>query len=510
MTMKKVDRRLTAIAAIVLLLTTACSIGYATTAVEASPIPTTQETHPTAAQPIPDAVTTTVHLPLLTATPGTPPSGDLLQPTDLVYLGAFRLPGSDDPPETFAYGGNAMTFNPDGDPTNADALPGSLFITGHDRQAWGGLPDGDQVAEVSIPEPMVAADPSALPEATFLQGFHDVAAGHFTDMEEIPKLGMQYLNHPATGPRIHLTWGQHLQPENRASHAWFSPNLETPDLQGEWFIGDVGLYSVNGYMFDIPTEWADAYADGQYLATGRMRDGGQGGMGPALFAYRPWQADGSAPPDGAHLTTYTPLLLYENAYNTEEFVRAMNGYQHPDEWEGGAWMTTPSGKAAVVFAGTKATGEKMWYGYVHPNGPQLPCVDAHVSDIVTCRMADGSPCPSGDFSGCCDEAAETCVTGRGWWSNRFDAQLIFYDPAQLAQVAQGILEPWEPQPYAVLDIDEHLYMNPTGTDEYMIGFGDQRRYRIGAAAYDRQSGHLYVLEQYADGARPVVHVWRVK
>jgi hypothetical protein len=32
-----------------------------------------------------------------------------------------------------------------------------------------------------------------------------------------------------------------------------------------------------------------------------MRDGGQGGMGPALFAYRPWQEDGSPPPAGTHL-----------------------------------------------------------------------------------------------------------------------------------------------------------------------------------------------------------------
>ena len=26
----------------------------------------------------------------------------------------------------------------------------------------------------------------------------------------------------------------------------------------------------------------------------------------------------------------------------------MKGYQHPDEWSGGAWITTKSGKSAVV------------------------------------------------------------------------------------------------------------------------------------------------------------------
>jgi hypothetical protein len=262
-------------------------------------------------------------------------------------------------------------------------------------------------------------------------------------------------------------------------------------------------------MFDIPSAWADAHAEGRYLATGRMRDGGQGGMGPTLFAYRPWLPDGSAPPSGAHLAE-TVLLLYENVYNTDEIVRSLNGYQHPDEWEGGAWITTPSGKSAVLFAGTKSTGTKYWYGYINPAGPEYPCVDTAMTDFVTCRQADGSSCPPEDFAGCCDENAGACISNRGWWTTRFDAQFILYDPNELAQVAAGALHSWEPQPYAVIDIDEHLYFSPPEWDEVEVGWGDQRRYRTGDAAYDRDGGLLYVLELYADGARPVVHVWQVR
>jgi hypothetical protein len=447
--------------------------------------------------------------PTRTTAPTTPMPSQLVQPSDMVYVGAFRLPGGDTPPQTFAYGGNAMTFNPDGDPTNNDAYPGSLFVMGHDRMPYGDLPDGSQVAEVSIPVPGSAPNPADLPQAGFIQDFHDVTAGFFTQLEEIPKTGMQYLNHPATGPKIHLCWGQHLQLPDVASHAWFNASLDRPNLQGVWFVSDHNLYSVNGYMFDIPADWADAHVEGRYLATGRFRDGGQGGMGPVLIAYRPWLADGSAPPSGTRLPA-TTLLLYENAYNTSEFVRCMNGYQHPDEWEGGAWITTPSGKSAVLFAGTKSTGAKHWYGYIHPDGPEYPCVDAHVTDFVTCRMADGSSCPPEDFAGCCDEDQGTCVTGRGWWSNSFDAQLILYDPADLARVAAGEIESWQPQPYASLDIDEHLYLAPPVWDEYTVGMGVQRRNRIGAAAYDRNSGLLYVLEQSAEEAKPVVHVWRIQ
>ena len=457
-----------------------------------------------------------IHLPLVLErapvpfpTPTRPPSARLVQPRDLVYLGAFRLPGGDTPPKTFAYGGNAMTFNPDGDPRGPDdGLPGSLFITGHDRQAWGELPNGDQVAEVNIPVPVRSRSLSDLPTAAFLQDFHDVLAGQFTNMDEIPKVGMQYLNHPATGPKIHVAWGQHLQPQDQPSHGWFNPDLSHPDFKGTWFIGHQNLYSVNGYMFDIPTAWGDAHAGGRYLATGRMRDGGQGGMGPTLFAYRPWQPDGSPPPSGTHLQEVT-LLLYENAYNTEAITRCLRGYQHPDEWEGGAWITTPSGKEAVLFAGTKSNGTKYWYGYINPAGPQYPCVDAHVTDFPTCRLANGSPCPPADMKGCCDDEQGTCVSQRGWWSTHFDAEFILYDPADLARVAAGEISSWEPQPYAVVDIDEHLYFSPPEWDRAMVGWGDQRRYRIGPAAYDRQHSLLYVLELFVDDARPVVHVWRV-
>jgi hypothetical protein len=136
-------------------------------------------------------------------------------------------------------------------------------------------------------------------------------------------------------------------------------------------------------------------------------------------------------------------------------------------------------------------------------------VDDQATDYVICRLADGSLCPPEDLTGCCDEDAGTCASYRGWWSTHFDAQLILYDPADLARVAAGELEPWEPQPYAALDIDEHLYLDPPEWDVTTLGWGDQRRSRIGDAAFDRQNGYLYVLELYAEGAKPVVHVWQV-
>ena len=430
-----------------------------------------------------------------------------LQPVDFEYLGAFRLPGDGERPETFAYGGSAMTFNPDGDPSGqADGFPGSLFITGHDRLPYGELPDGGQVAEISIPAPSLAGTVDSLSQAAFLQPFQDVAAGFFIGLDEIPRIGMAYLDHPATGAKIHLAWGQHLQPDPpAASHAWFDPDLSTPKMQGTWFIGQQSLYSVNDYLFEIPAGWADQHAGGRYLATGRFKDGGWSGMGPALFAYRPWLEPGGAPPPSGTRLEETVLLHYASSEETAGIEHCLDGYQHPDEWSGGAWITTTGGKTAVLFAGTKSNGTKYWYGYVNPAGAAYPCVEGEmVGDFDLCRLADGQPCPPADLVECSDHNDY-----RGWWSTRFDAQFILYNPDDLARVAAGDRLPWEPQPYAAVDLDAHLFLNPAGVEIDMLSTGDQRRYRIGDVAYDRAHDLLYVLELFADEARPVVHVWRV-
>jgi hypothetical protein len=415
-------------------------------------------------------------------------SATRLGPEDIVYLGAFRLPGGEDRPQTFAYGGNAMTFNP---------ARGSLFVTGHDRLPYGELPDGSQVAEISVPTPVIAGSAAALPIADFVQSFHDAAHGLFQGLDEIPRIGLQYLDHPATGPALHLAWGQHLQDPGDPTHAMLSAALGSGNPRGPWWLAGVSSYSVNGYMFEIPAEWANAHTGGRVLATGRFKDGGWSGKGPALYAYVPWLGGGIAA-DGATLAP-TRLLQYESSESSESVTaNAMTGYQHPDEWEGGAWVTTASGKAAVVFVGTKSVGNKYWYGWVHPGGPELPCVETEfLGQFPLCWNADGTQCPASDLGGCNGHNDY-----RGWWSTRFVARMIFYDPSQLAQVAAGTLASSAPQPYAWLDIDSRLFLTGESVEPELLGHGGQRRYRIGDTAFDRATGRLFVLELFADGAKP--------
>ncbi len=437
-------------------------------------------------------------------------NNNLIQPENLVYHGAFRLPGNGVRPLTFSYGGAALTYNPRGNPeAGPGESPGSLFIMGHNRMPYGELSDGNQVAEINIPLPVVSEWVNTLNQARFIQPFENVISDFYPTLNEIPRAGMQYLETSATGPLIHLAFGQHMQEEAEnivASHAWFNPDLSTPAMQGTWHIGHQSPYSVNEYIFEIPSAWAEEHTGGRPLATGRFRDGGWSGMGPALFAYQPWVDDAGTPAAPNTRLEETTLLLYQSSRHTENITRCLDGYQHPDEWAGGAWLTSDEGRVAVLFAGTKSIGERYWYGFINPLGPEHACVEsAFIGHFTLCRLADGTPCP--------DESSATCeghTSNRGWWTNQFQARFILYDPADLAAVAGGEIEPWEPQPYAFLDIDRHLFLNPDTVEPDMLGTGSQRRFRLGDVAYDRENGWVYVLELYADQARPVIHAFKIE
>jgi hypothetical protein len=395
---------------------------------------------------------------------GTIPAGRVL-PGDLAYRGAFRLPGPSGG-SSWEWSGDALAYCPSGDPSGrADGYPGSIYGIGHDWEK--------QVSEISIPAPVISASRNVeeLNTATTLRAFTDVrrGVGDLERFQEIIRVGMAYL--PAQGAqttgKLYLSWGQHMQESEDLrvpSHMWCE--LDLAGARGAWRVGNYSCYSVNDYMFDIPASWAAANTPGLRLATGRFRDGGWGGQGPALFAIGPWN-EGNAPPNGAVLPA-TPLLLYSSTATDTPPYHTMTNYHHADEWTGAAWLTT-SDAASVVFVGTKGTGD-CWYGL--PDGTVWP---------------DEAPYP------------EDPENQRGWWSTSFVGQMLFYDPADLAAVARGTMEPWRPQPYAAMGLDDRLFHSR----------GAQVKGHVAACCFDRERGVLYVLEPFADGDKPIVHVWQV-
>jgi hypothetical protein len=401
-------------------------------------------------------------------------SADPLDPDDLKYRGAFRLPEG----ERWEYSGYAMTYCPVGDAQGPeDGYPGSIFIIGHDHH--------QEIAEISIPVPMISLqkEPSQLNVAHILQGLTDIKGDMFEYLE-IPRAGLAYMGdgEVAGEGKLYFCWGQHFQ-DNEPSHGWCETDLSDPQTKGPWLFGDLPNYTTNDYLFDVPSEWADINAPGKYLASGRFRDGHWSGRGPALFIFQPPGED-DAPEPGSKLENIIPLLLYgTNLPGAVEITNVdsieMEGFGEADEWSGGAWLTSPGG-SAIIFAGTKAVG-KNWYGF--SNGVEWP------TDI--------------DENTVYPEVPEWPFDDRGWWSGKIQAEFIFFDPADLVSVAKGEKKPYEPQPYATLEIDEYLF-------DPELNMQRSKRYLLGAICFDREHGFLYVVERRADEERSLIHVWQIE
>jgi len=406
-----------------------------------------------------------------------------IMPSDLEYKGAFRMPsrGFSDA-ESWDWGGTSMTFYPAGDPFGPDdGYTGSIFGTGHEQHQY--------VSEISIPVPVVSTTKNldVLNTAVTLQDFQDIRGDFLGDYVEIARVGLEYLSKQGSqvSDKIHFCLGQHFQEDSDVTHGWFELSLAEPDRKGGWVIGDQIPYSVNDYIFEIPLSWADVYTPGMLLATGRYRDGGWSGQGPSLFAYGHWN-DGNPPLPGTFLSN-VPLLKYDSSdvidviHDTS--ARIMDGYHHSDEWSGGEWITTGD-RSAVIFVGTKGVGE-YWYGY--SDGTRVPTDGSEFTGTVP-------PYPHDD---------------RGWWSTRFEAQILFYDPDDLAAVAMKEKDPFEPQPYSVLNIDQYLFhLDKIDHPDFPP---DQNKYRLGAACFNPSLSYLYVFEFRGDrdNDRPLVHVWKV-
>jgi hypothetical protein len=344
------------------------------------------------------------------------------------------------------------------------------------------------VSEISIPAPVISQNIEDLNVAETLQPFADVTDGLF-DFEaiELPRAGIAYLppQGTQTSPRLHFTIGWHFQEMGDPSHGWSALDLSHPQAAGPWIFDGYSNYVTDDYLFEIPQPWADAIGPGMRLATGRAREGPWSGLGPALFAYAPWQ-DGNPPAAGATLQTIAPLLLYGEQLPGEIDIatdpgRAMQDYGDSDHWMSGAWLTAGD-KAAVIFVGTKALG-KSWYGF--DNGV-----------VWDYECAEQSP-PT------CPEVPEWPHDNRGYWAEDYQAQIIFYDPADLVAVARGDKASWEPQPYAALSLDDHLFDPHLRPEDY-------KRDLVGAVAFDRERGLLFIVERLADEYRSVIHIWQVK
>ncbi|MCP3900262.1 MAG: hypothetical protein GY707_11185, partial [Desulfobacteraceae bacterium] len=248
-----------------------------------------------------------------------------INPKDLEYKGAFRLPQGSNGTD-WSYSGNALTYFSKGDPKGKkDGFEGSLFATGNDTHLF--------VSEITIPKPVISKNKriSELNIAKTLQPFKNVF-GKVVDYLEQPRVGLCYLStqgKPEQG-RIHFSIGLHIQETGfDPSHGSFGLDLSNLRISGLTAFKNYSGYVTNDYMCEIPKTWADTNLKGYVLATGRGREGPWAGGGPALFAYKPSQNNSSL----------APLLLYgKQIPNLPEISsnknQKMPGYSESDRFRG--------------------------------------------------------------------------------------------------------------------------------------------------------------------------------
>jgi hypothetical protein len=392
----------------------------------------------------------------------------LLQPSDLVYQGAFAYPAG----EEWAYSGHALAYCPEGDPTGPDdGCPGSLYATGHVHD--------DLVGEMTIPEPVVSDRFSDLPTASVLQPLTDITGGWKDNCAHEGCIyrevdGLAYLP-----PLDKIAWNlrdwYNVAAYDQDSLGW--SNLEMSGAQGVWHIGprpseDDLFHNAKtcNYLFLAPESFANAHLDGKYLIAGNHREAGAlgGSQGPTLYALAPWE-DGNPPASGQSLDALALLHypeLYDCVWESEGDIREnpapgtchFPDYRAKDDWGGGGWIQTTE-KAAILIFGRKGLGDNCY-------GTQAEC--------------GGDPCDM----------------YKGYHAYPYEPQILFYNPAELIEAMGEATDPWDVLPYAV--------HRPTGE------VFDPTCARFGAVAHDREMGLLYATEREAGSwGETIVHVWEI-
>jgi len=473
-------------------------------------------------------------------TPTSPPGGATpnVNLSDINYLGAFRVNwtgGNRWNFVAFHYNASGIDgYNPGGDPGGgADGYPGSLYSVGHSYFS------GGMAYEINIPTPVISPSKNInqLNAATILQGPTGVAGVNPTGSSDL-YWGLEFMSpHGAqTTNKLYHFVGTHFEDAERFNIYWSETNLSTPQLAGSWRAGnDSQLHwiNTNHYSLTVPTAWADAHVNGKYLGVGRFREGmANTSAGPVLIVIAPW-LQGNPPASGTRLNANL-LLKYKTFVDvntcSSEPEKCISQFNWDDDWEGAVWADV-NGKQAVMFSGNKGLNGS-WYGWRGEvcNLNTNTCVFSgnSCSDDSDCNHQhrvvalgngghscstvpnDGIPCTE------CDGSAPSCISisgaygggNRGYRADYYVDQILLYDPDDLAAVVQGTKQAWEPQPYARLDITQHMFgYDPTG----------YRKIKVGGMAIDNQRGLLYVTETYGeddpdpgDADLPIVHVFRIQ
>lgn len=393
--------------------------------------------------------------------------GGLLLAGDLEYLGAFRLPGGrfgcSDDSCGFAYGGGAISYNPQNH---------SLFIGAQRRRA--------KIAEVNIPALVNSSDPAALNVATVRQNPTDLALGQITGVGAGGATVSNGVNAAGTlleGSRLLVSASAYYDAGYQAVNTHFAANAQWGDGTPS-AVGYSGMLRVapdapqagfvSGYMGRIPDRWQARLGGTALTGQACIPIISRTSLGPSVFAFNAAQVGVVNPTPASALVHYPSghwtLGAYETQNPNANQATEING------------VVFPEGTRSVLFFGRHGTGPT--------------CYGAGTDD----------PNLHGQFA---TDGSRYCYdptdSAKGTHAYPYTMQVWAYDAAVLATVKDGTRQPWEALPYAVWTFSLPIQ-------------GASRR--LGGAAYDAATQTLYVsaADAYRDGSSPmpVIHALRVR
>ena len=186
--------------------------------------------------------------------------------------------------------------------------------------------------------------------------------------------------------------------------------------------------------------------------------------GPAAFAIDPSQF-GTIDPLPA-----VPLLYYPSQHPLANWGDTSPLFNGATQMGG---VVFPEGTRSVLFFGMQGLG-RFCYGESTDN-PAL----------------DGTLFPGSTVDSYCYDPAQT---SKGTHAYPYAYYVWAYDALDLAAVRSGTRQPWDIKPYAVWTLE--------------LPFGVSYA-AIQGAAYDPQTGRIFVSEAYGDGSFPLIHVFSV-
>jgi hypothetical protein len=200
-----------------------------------------------------------------------------IEPADMRYLGAFRLPQGRVGASTFEWGGHGIA-------PHWDAATGTqtLYLTGHTQA-------DSMVAQVEVPRMLVRSDKwSALPQGRVLQPFVEITQGKLGSIGSLTN-GAPVHGLLAWQGRLVVAATQTYGSDQVRSHGVASQDLRRPDFKGFYAFSGAAAppRALGGPMTPIPLAWQPLFGGPALTGNCCMSIIGATSAGPSATVFDP-------------------------------------------------------------------------------------------------------------------------------------------------------------------------------------------------------------------------------